>query len=156
MMQQSEVKELQKEERIQMATKFLSHPDVIGTPQTHVNFLESKGLSITEIMESLDRVNSDKIIVANYDPIYLLPSSKYEEFLYQIYHPDAAQLLKSFHRFVNMMQKGMGNSYSLEDKSKIVVNQINLLSKETLVLYKKNKIKIAPQIVMECVEKFLM
>jgi hypothetical protein len=91
--------DLQREERINMATKFLSRPDIAGTPQAHIQFLESKGLSISEIAESLDRLNSEKIVLSNYDPIYLLPSSKYEEFLFQMYRPEGSQLLKSLHRY---------------------------------------------------------
>jgi hypothetical protein len=45
-----------REEKVQMAVHFLSHPNVRGTPEIHVQFLESKGLNINEIQESLNRI----------------------------------------------------------------------------------------------------
>jgi hypothetical protein len=53
--------------------------------------------------------------------------------------------------FISLLKKGMGASYSLEDKSKVVLNQVNLLAKEALSIYKKTKIKVSPQVVLECV-----
>ena len=58
--------------------------------------------------------------------------------------------------FIQMFTKGLGDSYSVEDKGKIVQNQITLISDAVLQLYQKNKIKVAPQIIPECVEKHLM
>jgi hypothetical protein len=65
----------------------------------HIAFLESKGLNWSEIQETLNRISTnDELVNANYDPIYLLPAIKYEEFLYKLHQPEAARVMSSFTR----------------------------------------------------------
>jgi hypothetical protein len=41
----------------------------------------------------------DESLVTNYDPIFVLPPVKYEEFVYQLYQPDSERVLHSMNRY---------------------------------------------------------
>jgi len=162
-----------REEMVEMALHFLSHPHLQPNPGLHLAFLESKGLTIAEIQESINRMGASNEILDDsslqeYDPIFLLPPSRYEEFFYKLHEPEASNLLEAFNSFINMFKSGLGKSYSLEDKSKMIHNQVNLLTEEMLSLYirfySKNK-KLSDKerisyffspVLSECVEKYMM
>src|SRR4051794_38264265 len=89
-----------REEVVQKAVNFLSHPSVRDQPEIHLRFLQSKGLTPVEIQESLNRVSSDELIITENDPIFILPPVKYEEFLCRLRQPDAVDVRTSFQRLV--------------------------------------------------------
>ena len=94
-----------REELVQKAVNFLSHPSVRDQPEVHLRFLESKGLTPNEIQESLNRIsNNDELIITENDPIFILPPVKYEEFLCRLRQPDAIDIRNSFQRFTKLLR----------------------------------------------------
>jgi hypothetical protein len=163
-----------REENVQKAISFLSRPPITQSPELYIQFLETKGLNISEIQESINRLenlNADEQLNNNYDPVFILPPIKYEEFIYRINQPDSARINTALQRFVFVPQRkhkltfgsfikmfttGLGTSYSIEDKGKMVQNQVNLITEEATHHFKRMKVKFTTSIIAECVEKFIM
>lgn len=88
-----------REELVQKALNFLSHPHVRDAPELHIRFLRGKGLTEAEVQESLNRLNVDPDVgYGNYDPLHLLPPIHFKEFLYKLHTPEFAHVHNSFTR----------------------------------------------------------
>ena len=93
---------LQKAVREDMVLKginFLLHPKVRDDVETHTKFLRMKGLTELEIQEVIKRTHFKDDLCNDYDPIYLMPAVFYEEFLFKLRQPQAANVLKRFKRY---------------------------------------------------------
>eukprot|EP01116_Phalansterium_solitarium_P004238 TRINITY_DN1517_c1_g1_i2.p1 TRINITY_DN1517_c1_g1~~TRINITY_DN1517_c1_g1_i2.p1 ORF type:complete len:670 (+),score=281.78 TRINITY_DN1517_c1_g1_i2:267-2276(+) len=155
-----------REHMVQRAVKFLSYPSVRASADTHAKFLHSKGLTDQEIKEAFARISfqdneqqpGDEA-ASGPDPITnSLPPAAYEEFIFRLMQADAdaVSLYQAFSSFIEMFKSGLGASYDIDDRSAMVANQIELISDRVLAFYERNRFVGTQQIVMECVEKYLM
>jgi hypothetical protein len=85
-----------REEMVLQGINFLSHPRVRDDVKLHSKFLKRKGLTAAEIQEVLQRTSFTDDFCNDYDPIYLMPSVAYEEFLFRLKKPHGAGVLKRF------------------------------------------------------------
>jgi len=161
-------KEEIREEYVLQGLHFLSYPELRGRPDQHLSFLGSKGLNPSEIQECMNRLGNKKI--DNFDDpqndvIRPVTPIHYEQFLLEISKPKALDIYYSFMSFVSLFPN-LGKSYTEDDKSKMVRNQINLLYEKATPLLildgdhnkglRTSRITFTQEELMDCIEKYLM
>eukprot|EP01117_Protostelium_nocturnum_P005542 TRINITY_DN2002_c0_g1_i1.p1 TRINITY_DN2002_c0_g1~~TRINITY_DN2002_c0_g1_i1.p1 ORF type:complete len:710 (-),score=238.46 TRINITY_DN2002_c0_g1_i1:39-2168(-) len=174
-----------RESEIVKGIQLITSPSLIGSPDDHVQALEKAGLTVSEVQEVLSRIMDNppsgvnEMSGSEYDPIYLLPPPKYEEFVIKLTSNTngANSVLKSLKNFVSIFKDGIGTAYSMEDKANLAVNQTSLLTdvainglynnfknetsgspRNSKVIERRNERfrRVFTQAVSECVEKCLM
>lgn len=152
---------------MQRAIQFLSSPAVRGQPDAHAAFLESKGVTAAEVREALTRLGEATAPQAEGAPVddaaepinTSLPNATYDEFVGRLVHaadPDAAALRDSLASFIEMFRTALGTAYDVADRSALVQHQVEQTAQHVLAYYNKVHRPVSAQIVMECVEKYLL
>lgn len=126
-------------------------------PSQRLKFLESKGLTQAEIKEALNRVSTDEELLSDYDPVFILNSVVYEEFLRQLDTSEAASVKLFLEKFISeCKEKTLQEKFSMEAIAKELHDVISAATKPMMRVYRSKKIGISPTCVSECIEKYLM
>ncbi|PRP78864.1 vacuolar sorting protein 9 domain-containing protein [Planoprotostelium fungivorum] len=121
---------------VQRGMHLITTAEMVHSPDLHVPQLERAGLSVPEVQEVLSRLMDSAhsghgdFSGSEYDPIYLLPPPRYEEFIVKLTSNTVGSnaVLKSLRSFVAIFRDGIGSTYSMEDKATLAINQTGLLT----------------------------